>query len=195
MIPTVGRAIERDPGTKTMLLVHSHHSGSGWSRTPIPDAGLAVGRGSAGEVELMPATGGERTCADAWVLPFIESGVPHAALVVAPGVRDLFVGGRRPLGVLVLQERAEVAIGRERLYYTAREPLVIARHEGDANCGVCGEPAKGCDAITCTSCAAVTHEGALVDGGERLCFTHRGSCPGCQLRREDFEWTPEADDA
>ncbi len=178
-----------------MPLIHFDTTGCHWDRTPIPAGGLAVGRGAAGEVELEPATGTERTRVDAWVLPFVENGVPHAALVVARGVHDLFVGGRRPLSVLVLQERAEVAIGRERLYYTTREPLVIARHQGDTNCGVCGEPAKGCDAITCTSCAAVTHEGELADGGERLCFTHRGSCPGCQLRREDFEWTPEMDDA
>lgn len=176
-----------------MPLIHSDDSGSGWSRTPIPDGGLALWRGGSGNIELQPAPGAGRTPADAWVLPFVENGTRHAALVVAPGVRDLFVGGRRPLDVLVLEENMEVVIGRARFYYTTREPLVIARHQGDASCGVCGDPVKGCDAIGCARCAAVTHEGALADGGERLCFSHRGSCPGCQLRREDFDWTPEAD--
>lgn len=183
----------RELETKVMPLIHPDHSGSGWSRTPIPDGGLALRRGGPGEVELESAPGDAPTPADAWVLPFVENGTRHAALVVAPGVRDLFVGGRRPLDVLVLEEGMELVMGGARLYFTAREPLVIARHQGDALCGVCGEPAKGCDAVACTSCAAVTHEGALADGGERLCFSHRGSCPGCQLRREDFNWTPEAD--
>ncbi len=178
-----------------MPLIHSDDSGSGWSRTPISDGGLALWRGGSGAVELGPAPEDALTRADAWVLPFVENGARHAALVVAPGVRDLFVGGRRPLDVLVLEEHMEIVLGGARIYFTAREPLVIARHEGAANCGVCSEPVKDCDAIGCTSCAAVTHEGALADGGTRNCFSHRGSCPGCQLRREDFDWTPETDDA
>ncbi len=176
-----------------MPLIHRDHSGSGWSRTPIPDGGLALWRRGPDKVELGSVSEAPETPADAWVVPFIENGSRHAALVVAPGVRDLFVGGRSPLDVIVLEERIELVIRGARLYFTAREPLVIARHEGAASCGVCGEPVKDCDAIGCTSCAAVTHEGALADGGERLCFSHRGSCPGCQLRREDFDWTPEAD--
>ena len=129
--------------------------------------------------------------ADAYVVPFVESEVRHAALVVTRGVRDLYVGGRRPLDVSVLEERAEIVLGGKRLYFTGREPLAVSRHEGDASCGVCGDPARGSEAIECTNCAAVTHEGALAEGGERLCFSHRGACPGCQLRREDFDWTPD----
>lgn len=97
-----------------MPLIHSDDSGSGWSRTPIPDGGLALWRGGSGNIELQPASGAGRTPADAWVLPFVENGTRHAALVVAPGVRDLFVGGRRPLDVLVLEENMEVVIGRAR---------------------------------------------------------------------------------
>ena len=190
------RASSAGAGSESLMpLIHLDDCSGDWARTEIPDGGLALWRGASGDVELGSAPEDAPTRADAWVFPFVENGARYAALVVAPGVRDLFVGGRRPLDVIVLEERMEVVIGGARLYFTAREPLVIARYEGAASCGVCGEPVRDCDAIVCTGCAAVTHEGKLADGGERQCFEHRGSCPGCQLRREEFSWMPESDDA
>jgi hypothetical protein len=173
-----------------------HHDGEGdprWTRTEIPEEGLGLVCDAPGDVELVSVR--ERR-ADAWIVPFRESeGLPQAALILSPRARDFFVGGRRPAEVSLLEERSEVVLGGARLYFTARRPLEVERYEGGAVCGVCGESANGCEAIRCAQCQAVTHEGAMADGSERLCFTSRGRCPGCQLRREDFDWKPEEADA
>lgn len=173
-----------------MQLIHRRDGDRAFRRTEIPDAGLALRRAAAGGVDLVPLAG-EHARDVAHVLPFVENEVRCAALVVAPGVRDLYLGGRRPVDVCVLSERDEIVLAGHRLYFTLREPLSVARYEGHASCGVCGDTVHGCDAIRCTHCTAVTHAGALAGGGERPCFEHRGSCPGCGLRREDFEWMPE----
>jgi hypothetical protein len=171
-------------------VIHRPDRDTDFRRAEIPDEGLALRRGASGGVELVPL---EKVHAHdaAHVLPFVENEVRCAALVVAPGVRDLYLGGRRPVDVCVLAERDEIVLGKGRLYFTAREPLSVARYEGHASCGVCGDAVRGCVAITCTHCAAVTHAGTLADGGERSCFEHRGSCPGCGLRKEEFQWTPD----
>jgi hypothetical protein len=177
-----------------MRLIHRPDGDTDFRRTEIPHEGLALRRVASGSVEFVPFANANARDA-AHVLPFVENEVRSAALVVAPGVCDLYVGGRRPFDVCVLAERAEIVLGTARVYFTAREPLTVARYEGDAPCGVCGEGVRGCDAITCTYCAAVTHAGALADGAERQCFEHRGSCPGCGLRTEDFEWMPDGGDS
>ena len=180
-----------------MQLIHRPDGHTDFQRAEIPDGGLTLRRSSGG-VELVrfnPARFGEAHAHDAaHVLPFVENELGCAALVVAPGVRDLYVGGRRPTDVRVLAEREGIVLGAERMYFTARMPLAVARHAGDASCGVCGDGVHGCDAIACTHCSAVTHAGTLADGGERQCFEHRGSCPGCGLRADDFEWTPDGGD-
>ena len=176
-----------------MQLIHRPDGDTTFCRTGIPDGGLSLRRTASGRVKLAH---GRKAHADdaARVVPFVENEERRAALIVAPGVRDLFLGGRRPVDVCALAERDEIVLGAARLYFTARRPLVVARHEDDASCGVCGDNARGCDVIACTHCAAVTHAGALPDGGERDCFAHRGSCPGCGLRKDDFEWMPDGDD-
>lgn len=169
-------------------LIHRPDTGALWRRADIPSEGLALLRGASGAVEL--ATGRDANAA-AYVVPFLENERFQAALVLARAERDLCVGGRRPLPVTVLDERAEIVLGGARLYFTAREPLSIALYAGEASCSVCGDPARDCIAIVCTGCGAVAHEGRLAGGEPRLCFTHRGSCPGCELRREDFAWWPD----
>jgi len=173
-----------------MQLIHQLEADAGFERSEIAEVGLSIRRDAAGVLALAPA---ERPHPDdvARVVPFAEHGVRRAALIAAPGIRDLLLGGRRPLDVQVLAERDEIALGGARLYFTARVPLVVTRCEDDASCGVCGEGVRGCDAVTCTHCSAVTHAGALLDGEERDCFAHRGCCPGCGLARGDFEWLPE----
>jgi hypothetical protein len=99
-----------------------------------------------------------------------------------------------PLPVTVLEERSEIVWRDRRFYFTQRRPLEARPYEGDAECGVCGEPAGGCVAITCSGCGAVSHEGALREGGERACFSHRSGCPGCGLDRPDFAWSPEGEE-
>jgi hypothetical protein len=113
---------------------------------------------------------------------------------VAAGERGLFVDGEQPLRLSVLSERSEISLRGERLYFTAREPLRVELWSGDPDeCALCGEPLDGARVIVCTGCGAATHEGALPDGGERLCFSHHGRCPRCHLTRGDFSWTPEDD--
>lgn len=175
-----------------MQLIRRVDGEAGWSRAEIPEEGVALRCSTSGTVELLPV-GDAR--ADAWVIPVVESGTRHAALVVAAAAADLFVGGRRPLPVSLLDERSEIVLGGERVYFSARRPLSVTRYAGDASCGVCGDRVDGCEAVVCTHCSAVTHEGALVDAGERHCLSERGACPGCQLHREDFDWSPEDADA
>jgi hypothetical protein len=172
-----------------MHLLH-RNGDADFQRTEIPDDGLALRRTGSGGVELVPFDDVREDDA-AHVLPFVENDLRSAALVAAPATRDVYLGGRRPVDVCVLAERDEIVIGDRRLYFTARQPLVVERYDGGGSCGVCGDAVRGCDAIACTHCGAVTHAGALADGGERSCFEHRGSCPGCGLRAEDFEWMPD----
>jgi hypothetical protein len=176
-----------------MQLIHRPEGDADFRRTEIPDGGLALRRSGSGGVQLVRSRK-PHECDAAHVLPFVENEVRGAALVVAPGIRDLYLGGRRPLDVCVLAERDEIVLGADRFYFTARRPLTVVRYDGDASCGVCGDAVLGCDAIECTHCSAVTHAGALADGSERPCFEHRGSCHGCGLRSEDFEWMPTGDD-
>jgi hypothetical protein len=163
---------------------------SEFRRSEIPDGGLTLRRSASGGVKLVRARGAHAEDV-ARIVPFVENEARQAALIVAPGVRDLTLGGLRPVDVCVLAERDEIVLGGSRAYFTTRSPLVVSRHEHDACCGVCGDPVRGCEVIACTHCAAVTHAGAVLDGDPRDCFEHRGSCPGCGLRKQDFEWMPE----
>ena len=161
---------------------------SGWERVRIPPEGAALLPAGGGAVEIRA---GRHPRAAAHVVPFVESDRPHAALVVARDRHTLFVDGRAPLGLAVLDERAELVLGATRLYFTAREPLAITPYAGDPDgCALCGEPLEGARVIACTGCGATTHEGALPDGRELLCFSHHGRCPRCRLTREDFAWAP-----
>lgn len=171
-----------------MFLVHRPEPDQAWQRCAISELGIAIVPMDAGAVAL---ASGSDPRAPARVVPFALHGVPAAALLVRPGAMDVHVGGRRPLSVSVLEERSELLVGGARLYFTARRPLQVASYRGAAACGVCGEPVDGCQVIVCTGCAAVAHEGALAEGGERSCFSHLGACPGCQLPREAFAWLPE----
>ena len=176
-----------------MQLIHRSEGDVDFQRSEIPDSGLALRRNVSGGVQLVRSRKPHARDA-ARVLPFVENEVRGAALVVARGIRDLYLGGRGPLEGCGLAAGDEIVLGADRFYFTARRPLAVARYEGDASCGVCGDAVLGCDAIQCTHCSAVTHAGALADGGARPCFEHRGSCPGCGLRADDFEWMPDGDD-
>ena len=171
-----------------MFLVHRPEPGRAWQRAAISERGVAIVPNGAGAAILRC---GPDPQAPAWVVPFVLHGTSAAALLVRPEALDVHVGGQRPLSLSVLAERSEILVGAARLYFTARRPLEVAPYRGDEACGVCGEPVDGCQAIVCTGCAAVAHEGALAKGGERACFSHRGACPGCQLPREAFAWLPE----
>lgn len=170
-----------------MYLIHSPAPGEAWMRVAIPEHGAAIVPVGAGATEL---GAGPDPRAPALVLPFALHGGAAAALLVRAGSPDVRVDGQRPLSVCVLHERSELLVAGARLYFTARRPLEVARYTGDAACGVCGDPADGALAIACSACGAVAHEGALAEGGERACFSHRGACPGCQLPLEAFAWLP-----
>jgi hypothetical protein len=174
-----------------MQIIHRLDGDAEFRRSEIPDGGLALRRDASGVARLVRA---RRAHAEdvARIVPFVENEARHAALIVAPGVRDLTLGGLRPVDVRVLVERDEIVFGENRAYFTSRAPLEVSRQEEDASCGVCGDGVRGCEVIHCTHCAAVSHAGALLDGGARDCFAHRGSCPGCGLRKQDFEWMPES---
>jgi hypothetical protein len=177
-----------------MHLIHRRKNDRGFHRSEIPDEGLSLRPHASGGMSLIPSRGAAARAA-ARVVPFVENDARYVALVVAPGVRDLTLGGRRPVDVCVLSERDEIVLGGSRAYFSARTPLVVSRHDDDASdavCGVCSDAVRGCEVITCTHCSAVTHAGALRDGGLRDCFEHRGSCPGCGLHKQDFEWMPES---
>jgi len=162
-----------------------------WERWPIPSQGAALVLGHDDTVELR--TGCDAS-AVAHLVPFVENDAPNAALVVPVGACKLFVDGAVPLGLTVLGERAELVLARTRLYFTAREPLTVTSHVGEPEeCALCGDPLEGSQVIQCTGCGATSHEGALPDGSERLCFSHHGRCPRCRLTREDFAWTPPED--
>lgn len=171
-----------------MFLIERRRGGMGWRRVPIPEQGLALSRSEHG-IEIRA---GHCPDADAHVLPFFENAVQHTALL-SPGARDLFIDGRAPLGITVLDERTEIVLGGERVYHSGRQPLQVTRSESDASCRVCSDPTEGAESITCTQCGSVTHEGALADASERRCFSHHGRCPGCQLTLADFAWTPSED--
>lgn len=167
-----------------------HRSDDGWARLAIPPHGAALRHhGDGTQVELFA---GRDAQAPAHVVPFFENERPHAALLVAPSARAVFLDGVTPLGLAVLGERSELMLGGVRLYFTAREPLVVSRCAASAEeCALCGDACEGALVVRCSGCGAVTHEGALRDGRELLCFSHGGRCPRCQLTREDLDWTPE----
>jgi hypothetical protein len=176
-----------------MQIIHRHDSDSEFRRSEIPVWGLALRRSSAGGMKLVRSRTAHADDA-ARIVPFVENQVHQAALIVSSGVRDLTLGGRRPVDVCVLGERDEIVLGGSRAYFTSRTPLAVSRCDdeaSDATCGVCSDVVGGSEVIACTHCSAVTHAGALSDGGTRDCFEHRGSCPGCGLRKQDFEWMPD----
>jgi hypothetical protein len=174
-----------------VFLLHPCDDGRGWARRRIHDEGAALLPAAGDSVEIVA---GRHPDAAAHVLPFVENERPSAALVVAASGHSIFVDGCPPLGLEVLDERAELVLNGARLYFTAREPLVVARYAGNPDgCALCGDPLEGALVIACTGCGAITHEGTLGDGRELLCFTHHGRCPRCRLQREDFAWAPPED--
>jgi hypothetical protein len=175
-----------------VFLLHRSDDDRGWARRRILDEGVALLPAGGDTVEIVA---GDHPDAAARVLPFLENDRANAALVVAASGHAIFVDGCPPLGLAVLDERAELVLNGTRLYFTAREPLVVERYAGAPDdCALCGDPLEGALVISCTGCGAITHEGTLGDGRELLCFTHHGRCPRCRLQREDFAWMPPEDD-
>jgi hypothetical protein len=168
------------------LVVIQHQGELGWQRQEIPTEGLSLRFGEDGlELEA-----GRARDATAWVM---LGSAESEAVLVARDSRGLFVNGLMPLRIAVLEERSEILVRGERLYFSGRDPLVVTRREADGPCRVCNDPTAGAECVACPQCGAVAHEGALAAGGERHCFSHVGRCSGCGLTPGDFDWTPEDD--
>jgi hypothetical protein len=169
-------------------------AGPSWERRRIAAEGASL-RIEPCEVEanrrvaIDPVSTASRS---AQLVPFEESGAQRVALPCDPA--DVWISGRQPLGVTVLEERAEILFLGVRLYFSGREPLEARPLSGGAlpgeavgaesRCAVCDEAlAEGALAIECTNCSTRTHEECFAEQGFR--------CRGCALHRSDFQWVHE----
>ncbi len=167
----------------------------GWTRNAIPESGLAMYRDGNGVVKFESQ---DVESIVAHLIRFRDGGRVVTALITSRYPADLFVNGERPLGVCVLEDRSELSVSGELLYFTSFEALAVTRHKPSARSSSCARCTQvlceGDEALRCSACGALHHEGKLAgtDRGERLCFSYDDSrCAGCGRHRSDLEWTPE----
>lgn len=128
------------------------------------------------------------TIGPATIVPFVEHRVARAALVTAAAA-NLTVNGYAPLGVTVLEEKADIAADGVRLlfsHYTPAEPAPLpAAHAGE-RCSRClGTLAAGELAVRCPACAAFAHESPRLP-----CHSYDPHTGCCGRARAELAWTP-----
>ncbi|MCH7227955.1 hypothetical protein [Haloferula sp. A504] len=114
--------------------------------------------------------------------------LPSGALVCR-GDSPIRVNGRAvPGGLRVLREKDEIRLARHRFYFSTKDALTIARHEGEpTTCPRCTEPIKsGADAIRC-HCGTLFHQSE-----DHPCYTYGETCPSCGVttRIDGSPWNP-----
>lgn len=130
-------------------------------------------------------------------MPLDLLGSREVALVVAPGARGLRVGGLPSLAVALLEDRAEIAIGGDTLYFTRSAPAAVERFAAvgdEARCLRCTRVLRRGDRVLrCGGCGGLHHEGDRAEGtGELRCATYDRCCASCRRAWEAIHWTPEA---
>ena len=108
------------------------------------------------------------------------------------------LNGFPPLAASVLEERDEVIVGGEVLYFGAHglaETERFVAEDAPVRCSRCKAEIKGGDEVArCPACRAVHHEGALAERPEevRSCFSYFGEpCAACGRTIEEFRWSPK----
>jgi hypothetical protein len=172
-----------------------HGPECGWEREEISDTGLSLGCTSAGGLEVAPGVSED---APAVIVPFEENRVWRAALLTRAGRVTCLLNGFPPLAATVLEERDELIVDGQVLYFGAHG-LAVREHfvaEGTpALCPRCKvEIAAGDEVARCPACRAVHHEGALAERPEESlrCFSYFGEpCGACRRTVEELRWSPE----
>ena len=118
-------------------------------------------------------------------------------LTRAGGVTCL-LNGFPPLAATVLEERDELIVDGQVLYFGAHGLAVTERFVAEGAPALCprckAEIAAGDEAARCPACRAVHHEGARAEKPEesRRCFSYFGEpCGACGRSVEDLLWSPE----
>jgi hypothetical protein len=168
---------------------------SEWEREEIYDAGLSLGCTSEGRLEIAPGVSED---ALAMIVPFEENRVWRAALLTRAGGGPCLLNGFPPLAASVLEERDELIVGGEVLYFGAHglaETERFVAEDAPVRCPRCkAEIQSGDEVARCPACRAAHHEGALAERPEevRACFSYFGEpCAACRRTMEEFRWSPE----
>jgi hypothetical protein len=96
-----------------------------------------------------------------------------------------------PGSIRLLQDKDEIAIGGERMYFSTEEFTVVAPHQGESLiCPRDKTPVKAGDlAVRCPGCGAVHHQSA-----ELPCWLYADTCSLCEQPTAldaGLRWTPE----
>ncbi len=155
-----------------MTIWQSDGSGSAWQRTALTEA-----------IDLEGAR----------IVPFPEHQVMRAALVTT-ATHGMTVNGLAPLGVAVLDDRDEIAVGTRRLVFSRYAPPEItpcAPDRAGTPCGRCLAPVRAHEpCVSCPGCHTLAHESA-----ERACFSYDPRTACCGRERSAFDWTPADQEA
>jgi hypothetical protein len=132
------------------------------------------------------------------IVPFLERRVWRAALLTPAAGGACLLNGYPPLSAAVLEERDELIVGGQVLYFSAHG-IAVKEHFVET-----GEPVRcprctdalsaGDEVMRCPACRAVHHEGVLAQQPEeiRCCFTYFGEpCAACRRSAEELDWSPE----
>jgi len=168
-----------------------------WKQVPIGSEGLSL---RLGEDERLELVDGVAEGALALVLPVEEGGAARASLVTLSRSAAILVNAYRPLGVQILDERDEIILGDELLYFGARSPARVTRFEqtdSGARCARCKRVLHAGDAVTrCPACGAFHHAGSPAGEAEELsCWNHDARCGACARPRDGMLWSPEEEGA
>lgn len=136
----------------------------------------------------VPLTAPVAVAGSATLVPFAEHGVARAALVTTAGT-DVTLNGRSPLGVTVLEERAELVGDGARLvftHYAPAEPVPLPPAHAGAPCSRCrGTLEAGSPCVRCPACRAWAHQ-----DGTHPCWSYDPHTGCCGHARAVFAWTP-----
>jgi hypothetical protein len=140
------------------------------------------------------------------IIPYQEHGRARAVLISGLGTGiSVTVNGYPPLGVTLLEDRDEIVIRgeagecRRRFVFTEREPARVVQFSegmvspGEGRCARCRRLLQPGDAVVrCPACHRLAHEGLLVSGERRECWSYDPACGGCHTSRAAMSWSPEA---
>jgi hypothetical protein len=156
-----------------------------YERLELSPAGLSLLSMKRGQLDVVE---GARAKALATLLP-----LGREAVLLAGADARILVNGEPVLGVTVLEERDEVLLDGESLFFgagNAAAPRAFAAEDGAQRCGRCHRVLHpGDEVVECGRCSGLHHEGRPAAEEEALlCWSHAPVCGVCQHDRSG--WTP-----
>jgi len=123
---------------------------------------------------------------DLRVMPFRDRNRQGHALVAGENVVVRVNGAAMVSGLRVLDHKDEIAIGRQRVYFSAESAPIVETYQHDGSrrrprCPICrAELQDGHSIVRCPGCSRIYHQiAAAGEAPEKPCWTYSPECRFC----------------